>query len=879
MSTPPNTIIHQADVSRKLHLFLEKEWGEVVEDNALLLKELLGKYPTYEELQKEAWKIQLLLEEKKKELDEKNITKKWLEKDEIDIPEKLAKKIEEIESTIQILTDKKKLIEENILLQIATAHYTTLDTIHTSSLEKNQLDEVVEKNTARLWAIKEELENNNNLREVVSNQEQELLDNKAKILELLTKDGIEAQLITSLTQAYELKIQEKAQEKEKHTQANILLEKEQTTLTDQIEEITKKLQTMEAETYDQELHSQLERFLGKEKLQQHQQWEQELAPTLQEIMRKRPSSYNSKLLEHLTDTSRFQSPKYDQEEIRWFREALKKLEELYPTIPEQARMQFLLAQITPGTTNSLLNKSLKATNPVVQEYIKKIEEQKKERAQLDAFAEQFTSREKWYTDEGKEKIKSALWYTWDENHEFYFLHENWREQARRVPFATIDNAIQKSLREIQDCLASGYVYNEQYWYSFSANYTEKIKLLTAITKWLTDADTHNDTDKIREFMKEIIKATWSEVWDEQKEWSYHFPFYKHGEKPVKTLPSKNTLTHLETQVGEFSTKTEALLNSYYTDLPQINNRLIRTQDSNTTYPLPKSLWITDIRNTTDTWSSGQKTPSQLIRTSYTSLGDHTRYIEKYTTNIARYEQERTALFACIQQLNNPPKAGLVIKSIDSAALISLINNIPNIQTAFSNNNITLIDKLDEKNIPQYVSMLSQKISNLAWKIDNDESSKTTSMEHQTDALTNLNTTEFYLAYYWNAFDTYVLQLKKAEMCAYSSDQVSKTPDENFPIYLQHKAQIEQDKKEMLEKITTFLLENTCTLENYTKWRKEFDNLYLTTGKWLDAYTKVLQEDSKVAEKEHEAFTQNKEQLMKASESVAQQLKRHIEEYK
>jgi hypothetical protein len=165
---------------------------------------------------------------------------------------------------------------------------------------------------------------------------------------------------------------------------------------------------MQSETYDQDMYTQLEHFLGKEKLQQQQQWEQEIAPTLKDIMSKKPS-FNSKLLEHLTDTSRFQSPKYDQEEIRWFREALKKLEEQHPTIPEEVRTQFLLAQITPGTTNSLLNTSLKATtNPLAENYRNKFEQQQKERAQLDAFAEQFTSREKRYTDEGKEKIKSAL---------------------------------------------------------------------------------------------------------------------------------------------------------------------------------------------------------------------------------------------------------------------------------------------------------------------------------------------------------------------------------------------------------------------------------------------------------------------------------------
>jgi hypothetical protein len=129
-----------------------------------------------------------------------------------------------------------------------------------------------------------------------------------------------------------------------------------------------------------------------------------------------------------------------------------------------------------------------------------------------------------------------------------------------------------------------------------------------------------------------------------------------------------------------------------------------------------------------------------------------------------------------------------------------------------------------------VESITAKIKSLEEKIKSEQESKATCERNQADALVRLDTPNYYIAYYGNAFDTYVLQLKKAEMCAYSSDQVSKTPDENFPIYLQHKAQIEQDKQEMLEKITTFLLENTCTLENYTKWRKEFDNLYLTTGK-------------------------------------------------
>src|SRR5690606_7913763 len=97
-----------------------------------------------------------------------------------------------------------------------------------------------------------------------------------------------------------------------------------------------------------------------------QQWEQEIAPTLKDIMSNRPSAYNSKLLEHLMDTSRYQNPKYDEKEVNWFKGALKTLQEKHPEIPEEVRTQFLLAQITPGTTNSLRDKSLKVTNPPAQ---------------------------------------------------------------------------------------------------------------------------------------------------------------------------------------------------------------------------------------------------------------------------------------------------------------------------------------------------------------------------------------------------------------------------------------------------------------------------------------------------------------------------------
>jgi hypothetical protein len=125
--------------------------------------------------------------------------------------------------------------------------------------------------------------------------------------------------------------------------------------------------------------------------------------------------------------------------------------------------------------------------------------------------------------------------------------------------------------------------------------------------------------------------------------------------------------------------------------------------------------------------------------------------------------------------------------------------------------------------------ISKKVESLEQKIKSDQESRATCEKNQTEAIVNLNITNYYIAYYGNAFDTYVLQLKKAEMCAYSSDQVSKTPDDHFPIYLQHKAQIEQDKQDMLQKIITFLSQNTCTIENYTAWKKEFDSIYLSVG--------------------------------------------------
>ncbi len=104
MATSLDTTTQSEDVSRKLLLFLEKEWAESVQDSGILLKELLEKYPTSEVLKNEWTKIDDDKGKKEKERKDLEELKKWLEGKSFSVPKELNDQIDVLIQAIGLLT-------------------------------------------------------------------------------------------------------------------------------------------------------------------------------------------------------------------------------------------------------------------------------------------------------------------------------------------------------------------------------------------------------------------------------------------------------------------------------------------------------------------------------------------------------------------------------------------------------------------------------------------------------------------------------------------------------------------------------------------------------------------------------------------------------
>lgn len=816
------------DHAQILHWFLREAWGELTENTATLIAELLGQFPDYATLEKEKETIEAALQKASTDLEKNKSWYETLEKtDDFDWKENaltaLATKITSWQEAVQRLENKKKLIEERIIYDILHHHWNEMKTMHGESENKVNLEKQLEANDTTLQWIAKEVEARIHLMEQLQQEKQILEEHLATITKLLAADWLTEKI--SL-QAYADKIWEKQRSYETANREKDAFEQQKQEIEEENEQLGKQIAGISVEWFDADHFWKLEKFLWKDEEQLYASYKEQLTPEIEKKMRESRSWDVIKLL-----TGTWTQLKTDSSTTYWFTNTIQHLKSQHPDIPEESITRILMDAIKESFTPSLLCELSAKDARTLRERQEKIKKQQAEREKLDTFSQQFTEWHSWYTNEGKEKIQHALWYTSDDQRiKLYVPNENWDNREREISFDSIDRAIGYFFRDIQDCLRSWYTYDEERWNYFSSNYTEKLKLLREVKETIKDtSDPTDDAQKIKEFIKKIIRAA--------GQTDYTFVSYKNDKQLVSILPSKERLHEVKEKTDAFTRESSTLRENYYTQRSAITRRMYRTDTSNSSYPLPQNIpsYFPSIRNT-DTY--GTDAPDKKLQWAYKSVQTYTENIRTNTQDGERYENDSSILTVVIENLKNPPKIAYV--AIDSRKLLQNINNIPWVTEALERNNITFPETLDWKNIPKYIELITSTIKSLNEKKEQNEKNIQNYTQKRLEAITTLNNQSLYIQYYTGVIDSYVEKCKKAEL---GSNSITGQPDSQFPLYVKHKAQIEADKKNIEEQIAGFFKTNTFSLENCETCQNEFNKLLITPWEGIATYWKELKEDS------------------------------------